>query len=185
MASRSADAGYKRRRQPFYGDPLSGDPPPAPAETDTQNESEKERIDRNFLELLQELRVAQTGVQVLFAFLLAVPFAASFDKLDEFQRTVYFITLICTAISTALLIAPSAHHRIEFRRREKEHILKVANRMAIVGFGFLALAMVGVVLLISDFMYSPAAATAATAGAAVMFAWLWYWMPIQRLRRGR
>ena len=117
---------------------------------DERGETPLERADRNLDELLGELRVALPGVQVLFAFLLTVPFTARFERVTEFQREVYFVTLLCAAAASVLLIAPTAHHRIHFRRQEKEHIVKVANGFALAGLVALALAMIGVLLLITD-----------------------------------
>jgi hypothetical protein len=153
------------------------------AETRT-DESEKERLDRNLLELLNELRVALPGVQVLFAFLLTVPFTQRFTTLTSTQEKVYYATLLLTTASTVLLIAPSAHHRINFRRQDKAYIVFLANRMTIVGLALLALAMSGVVFLITDVLYGSTATAIATAGALVAFATLWYAIPIwRRLRR--
>jgi Family of unknown function (DUF6328) len=149
------------------------------------NETEEERLDRNMAELLNELRVALPGVQVLFAFLLGVPFTQRFAELAPYQEDIYYGTLICAAAATALLIAPSAHHRIEFRLRDKRHIVLVANRFAIVGLGFLALAMTGVVLLITDFIFGGAPTVIATAATAFVFALLWYGMPLSRRRQLR
>ena len=152
--------------------------------TGPREESEKERLDRNLLELLNEVRVALPGVQVLFAFLLTVPFTARFETLTSGQETVYYITLISTAISTALLIAPSAHHRITFRRQDKHYLVFLANRLTIAGLGFLALAMSGVMLLITDVLYGMTATVIAGSVTVVAFATLWYVVPIvRRLRR--
>jgi len=152
--------------------------------TGPREESEKERLDRNLLELLNEVRVALPGVQVLFAFLLTVPFTARFETLTSGQETVYYITLISTAISTALLIAPSAHHRITFRRQDKHYLVFLANRLTIAGLGFLALAMSGVMLLITDVLYGMTATVIAGSVTVVGFVTLWYVMPIvRRLRR--
>ena len=152
--------------------------------TGPREESEKERLDRNLLELLNEVRVALPGVQVLFAFLLTVPFTARFETLTSGQETVYYNTLISTAISTALLIAPSAHHRITFRRQDKHYLVFLANRLTIAGLGFLALAMSGVMLLITDVLYGMTATVIAGSVTVVGFATLWYAMPIvRRLRR--
>ena len=152
--------------------------------TGAREESEKERLDRNLLELLNEVRVALPGVQVLFAFLLTVPFTARFETLTSGQETVYYITLISTAISTALLIAPSAHHRITFRRQDKHYLVFLANRLTIAGLGFLALAMSGVMLLITDVLYGMTATVIAGSVTVVGFTTLWYAMPIvRRLRR--
>jgi hypothetical protein len=149
------------------------------------DESEKARLDRNLLELLNELRVALPGVQVLFAFLLTVPFTQRFTTLTTTQEKVYYATLLCTTASTVLLIAPSAHHRINFRRQDKAYIVFLANRLTIVGLGLLALAMSGVVFLITDVLYGSTATAVATAGALIAFAVLWYAIPIwRRLRRG-
>src|SRR5215510_3425356 len=101
-----------------------------------REESEEARLDRNLGELLQELRVALPGVQVLFAFLLAVPFQQGFEKITGFQKDVYFATLICTAISATMLISPSAYHRITFRYQQKRRLVFYANRFAIAGLFF-------------------------------------------------
>jgi O-antigen/teichoic acid export membrane protein len=150
---------------------------------DGRKETEKERLDRNLNELLGELRVALPGVQVLFAFLLAVPFNQRFGETTGFEKDVYYVTLLLTALATAFLIAPSAHHRIEFRRDDKKHIVFLANRLAIIGFGFLALAMTGVVLLVTSFIFSTPAAAVGTAGTAIVLFSLWYVWPFARLRR--
>ena len=145
-----------------------------------REESEGERLDRNLGELLQELRVALPGVQVLFAFLLAVPFQQNFTKITSFQEKVYFATLLLTALSAALLISPSAYHRMTFRMQQKDHLVFLANKLVIAGLGCLALAMTGAITLITDVLYG-AVATAITAGAALaVFILLWYAMPLRR-----
>lgn len=147
-----------------------------------RNETELERADRRLTELLGELRVALPGVQVLFAFLLVVPFNSRFSDTSPFQEKIYFATLICTTLASMCLIAPSMHHRIEFRQGDKHHIVEVANRLTIVGMTLLALGMVCVLILVTDFLFG-AAITAITAGVvAVGFAILWYAMPLRRLR---
>ena len=118
-----------------------------------REETEGERLDRNLGELLQELRVALPGVQVLFAFLLAVPFQQNFSEITAFQERVYFATLLLTAISAALLISPSAYHRMTFRMQQKDDLVFLANRLAIAGLGFLALAMTGAIMLITDVLF--------------------------------
>ncbi len=148
-----------------------------------RDESEAERLDRNLGELLQELRVALPGVQVLFAFLLAVPFQQNFSEITSFQEMVYFATLLCTAVSAALLIAPTAYHRVTFRLQRKEELVLLANRFAILGLGFLALAMTGAIMLITDFLFGALATAVTSFGAAAMFAVLWYLMPARRSRR--
>ena len=150
-----------------------------------REETEKERLDRNLIELLNELRVALPGVQVLFAFLLTVPFTQRFSSLTSGQETIYYGTLVCTAISTALLIAPSAHHRINFRQQEKHYIVFLANRLTIAGLAFLALAMSGVMLLITDILYGTTATIVAATATVLVFTVLWYVMPlVRRARRG-
>ena len=145
-----------------------------------RNETEEERLDRNLAELLNELRVALPGVQVLFAFLLGVPFTQRFSQLAGYQQDIYFGTLVCAAAATAFLIAPSAQHRIEFRLQDKRYIVFLANRLAIVGLAFLALAMTGVVLLVTDFIFGMLASIIATALTALLFALLWYVLPFRR-----
>ncbi len=146
-----------------------------------RDETEEERIDRNLQEFLGELRVALPGVQVLFAFLLIVPFNQGFTEITSFQKTVYFVTLLLTAASSACLIAPTAQHRVEFRRQHKEQILLMANRLAIVGLGFLAIAMTGAILLITDLLYGSTLTAVVTVAVGIAFAALWYLIPVQRL----
>jgi hypothetical protein len=149
---------------------------------DETEESRHERVDRELIELLNELRVALPGVQVLFAFLLAVPFSAGYDKITPFQRDAFFATLVATGISTAFFIAPSAYHRWHFRNHEKEQLLKTSNVFALVGILFLAISMVGVVVLITDVIYSENAAIVSGAVAALLFGGLWAGLPLWRRR---
>lgn len=144
-----------------------------------RDESKGERLDRNLGELLQELRVALPGVQVLFGFLLAVPFQQNFTEVTEFQKTVYFITLVLTAISTALFIAPSAFHRFTFRLQQKDRLVKLGNRFAIAGIATLGAAMTCAVSLITDVLYG-AVPTAITAGLVLaMFVTFWLLIPLR------
>jgi hypothetical protein len=151
---------------------------------DKDGESHEQRVNRELIELLNELRVALPGVQVLFAFLLAVPFSAGYSKTTTFQRDVFFGTLIATSISAAFFIAPTAYHRLHFRNEEKERLLFTANKFAIVGIMLLAVAMVGVVVLITDIIYSDAAAVVSGVIAAVLFGGLWAVLPLARRREG-
>ena len=146
----------------------------------SKDESHAERVDRELIELLNELRVALPGVQVLFAFLLAVPFATGFKDTNDFQRDLFFAILLATAVSSALLIAPSAYHRINFRQRDKERLLLTSNGLAIAGLFFLALSIVGAVALIADFLYGPAVPVLAAGAGAVVFGTLWFALPIAR-----
>ena len=146
-------------------------------------ESEQERLNRNMNELLQELRVSQTGVQILFAFLLAVPFAQRFNEVTAFQRDVYFVTLLLAALASAFFIAPVSFHRLLFRRQEKAYLITTSNWMAISGLVCVALAITGVILLITAFLFSATAAVAVTAVSALIFGYLWFAPPLLRLRR--
>jgi negative regulator of sigma E activity len=131
------------------------------------------------MELLNELRVALPGVQVLFAFLLVVPFNQRFAATTTLQRGVYFATLLLTASASVFLIAPSVHHRLLFRLQEKEHIVLIANRLSLIGLTMLALAVTGVVLLVTDFVLGNVAATVVTVATAVLFAVIWYVIPLR------
>jgi cation transport ATPase len=144
------------------------------------DEGEKSRRDRELLELIQELRVALTGVQVLFAFLLTVPFAQRFTQVTEFQRTVYFATLLAATMSVLLLIAPTARHRLLFRQHDKEELLQVSNRYSVAGLLALALAMTGAVLLITDLLFKEATAVVVTVALGSLFLGLWFVAPLLR-----
>jgi hypothetical protein len=148
-----------------------------------REESEAERLDRNLSELLQELRVALPGVQVLFAFLLAVPFQQGFTRITDFQEGVYFATLLLTALSATLLIAPSAYHRITFRLQRKDDLVFLANRLAIAGLGILALAMTGAIMLITDVLFGTVATAVTSIVALGVFALFWYALPLHRRSR--
>jgi hypothetical protein len=150
-----------------------------------RDETEDERLDRNLGELLQELRVALPGVQVLFAFLLAVPFQQNFEKISQFEKRVYFATLLLTAISAALLIAPSAYHRITFRYQQKHRLVFIANRLAIAGLAALALAMTCAILLITHLLFGTAATIVTTTLALAMYVVLWAVLPLRRRLRYR
>jgi len=141
-------------------------------------ESEDDRRDRELIELLNELRVALPGVQVLFAFLLAVPFANGFPKLDPLDRDVFFAAFIATALATVLLIAPSSYHRLRWRQHDKERMLVVSNALSIAGLACLAVAVTCTVFVISDFLFHRTWAAAFTALIAVAFIVLWYGLPL-------
>jgi Family of unknown function (DUF6328) len=143
-------------------------------------ETEEERADRNLSDLLQELRVALPGVQVLFAFLLTVPFTQRFKELSDFEEKLYFGVLICVALATVLLVAPTAGHRILFRYQQKEYLVTVANNLSLVGLLLLALAMSGAIALISSFLFGSTTAIISSAVLAIAFAGFWYAGPIMR-----
>src|SRR5437588_7966123 len=148
-------------------------------------ESEDQRHNRELIELLNELRVALPGVQVLFAFLLAVPFANGFPKLDRLDRDIFFAAFITTALSTVLLIAPSSYHRLRWRRHDKERMLVVANGLTIAGLLFLAVAIACVVFVITDFLFHRGWAAVFTAIVAAAFLGLWYGIPLGAAIRDR
>jgi Kef-type K+ transport system membrane component KefB len=141
-------------------------------------ESEEERHNRELIELLNELRVALPGVQVLFAFLLAVPFANGFPKLGKLDRDVFFVAFISTALSTVALIAPSSYHRIRWRQHDKERLLVFSNVLTIAGLALLAVAITCTVFVITDFLFHRAWAALFTALVAAAFLILWYGVPI-------
>jgi Family of unknown function (DUF6328) len=149
---------------------------------DGREETSLERLDRNMEELNGELRVVVTGVQVLFAFLLIVPFNTGFAHVGGFERTVYFVTLILAALAAACTLAPSAQHRILFRQDDKRRIVFLSNRVVIAGLVFLALAMCGCLLLVATKLFGAAAGTLTVVLGALPFLVLWFVMPLRRRR---
>jgi hypothetical protein len=147
---------------------------------DSGDEAAKERRDRELIELLNELRVALPGVQVLFAFLLTVPFSQRFANLTEFQTRVYFAALMCASAASALLIAPSAYHRVMFREGDKETMLRISNVLAVTGLFALALAICTAVLLITDILFAGSVVPVIVAINAALFAILWFVLPTYR-----
>ena len=147
-------------------------------------ESPKEQHDRELIELLNELRVALPGVQVLFAFLLAVPFAQGWKQVTEFQRDVFFIAFLATTVSSALMIAPTSYHRLRWRDEDKGRIVQISNRLTIAGLVALLVAIAAVVLLVTDYIFEKTTAVATTAAVVAIFVALWYGLPLySRLRR--
>lgn len=143
----------------------------------TRDESVAQRLDRNYNELLQELRVAQTGVQILFAFLLTIAFQSTFGMLNRFQHTVYLATLLSAAAAVILFIAPVATHRLMFRRGMKDRLVVLTNRLAMAGLAFLAFAILGAILLVVDMVAALAAAVVLTVIAALAIVLFWIAMP--------
>ena len=142
------------------------------------SEDREERTARELIELLQELRIVIPGVQILFAFLLTVPFSQGFTKLTTLQQYVFFATLLFTAAATALLIAPSAHHRLLFRQGVREQRLRMGNTLTILGLACLVPAMVGVVYVITDLIFSLTTALIVTVVMALSFLLLWFVLPL-------
>ena len=147
---------------------------------DEHSESEHERVNRELTELLNELRVAMPGVQVLFAFLLAVPFQQRFATVNAFQRDVYLVTLLAAATATAFFIAPSAYHRIAFQQHEKERIIRMGTRQFVCGLVALAVAMNGAVLLVTDVLFQAPTEIVTTVGVGALFLWLWFGIGLWR-----
>jgi hypothetical protein len=145
---------------------------------DSAEESHKERINRELIELLNELRVGLPGVQFLFAFLLIVPFQQTAAKITDFQRDVYFVALVAAAVASALLIAPAAQHRILFRQQEKEALLRRSSRSAIAGLVVLAVAVVSALLLVVDVLLSRTLAWWTAGGVGALLAWWWVIVPL-------
>jgi Family of unknown function (DUF6328) len=148
--------------------------------SENKQENKKEQIDRELIELLNELRVALPGVQVLFAFLLVLPVSQGFTKIDSIGRSIYFASLLSAAAASALLIAPSSYHRLHFRAGNKEHILLTSNRLAIAGLAFLALSISGAIFVISGLLFDDTIASLVAGGTALWFAFFWYVLPLSR-----
>ena len=146
----------------------------------TRSEDEQKRLDRELIELLNELRVALPGVQVLFAFMLVVPFSQGFSSLSSVERWIYFAAFITSALAAALLIAPSSYHRIRFRQGDKEKMIALANRFLVWGLALVAVSMSLSVGLISEFVFSTTMALVAGIGVGAALAWFWFGLPLSR-----
>jgi hypothetical protein len=149
---------------------------------DPRDETQEERDDRNLAELLQELRVAGLGVQVLFGFLLSLPFTSRFTHLSPGQRNLYLGTIVLAAVATALLLGPVAYHRLVFRQGEKERLVRAANVMAIAGLATVGLAVSAAILLVTDYVSSGLTAALITTFVTLLFAGLWFALPLARRR---
>jgi membrane-bound acyltransferase YfiQ involved in biofilm formation len=151
-----------------------------PERREERSEDEQERLNRQMMELLNELRVAMPGVQVLFGFLLTVPFQQRCRDVTQFQETVYFATLIAAAVATAFLIAPSAYHRVTFEAQEKPNIIHIGTAQMLVGLAALAFAMNGAVLLVTDVLFEAGTVTVTIALLATLYVTLWFGLGIVR-----
>ena len=147
-----------------------------------EREDRSERINRELIELLNELRLALPGAQVLLAFLLTVPFMQRFDELDATDRRIYMVAVIAAALGSLFLIAPSAHHRMRFRQRAKEDIIRMANRCAIAGMGLLALAVGAGVYLVADVVYGSPFSGIVGGALVVTTVLLWFVVPLLLFR---
>ena len=167
---------------PAVSGPPTSSPLTAPA--DGRSETELERYDRNLTELMGELRVALPGVQVLFAFLLVIPFNNRFSMTTPVERRLYFATLLLTVLASMLLIAPTVLHRLTFRMGAKPYIVQVGNRLTIAGLGVLSLAMTCAIALVTDFVFGSATAIVTSSVVALAFTSLWFLLPLRRRRQG-
>jgi hypothetical protein len=146
-------------------------------------EDRKERVDRELIELLNEIRVVLPGAQVLFAFLLSLPFLARFDLLTRLDRDAYFAAFLCTAVGTVLFMAPSANHRLRFREYDKERMLFWFNRLVLIGSGFLAAAISLSVFIVTDMLFDQGWAALLGALIALWVIVIWYVLPLLQRRQ--
>ncbi len=180
--------GRAQRRTSRDRAPASGAGGSGPGSTDRDDrydrghETAAERLDRNWNELLQELRVTQTGVQILTGFLLTLPFQERFTDLDDFQRTVYLVLVVLAVITTGLIVAPVGLHRIMFRKHLKAELVESADRLARSGLVFLALTVAGAALLVFDVVLDRTAAYVVGAGVLTLLAVLWFLVPMRVTR---
>jgi hypothetical protein len=161
------------------------DPEPDAESNGGRNETELERCDRNLVELLQEVRVVQTGVQVLFGFLLMAPLTALFRQLDTRQHVEYYVAFALTGLAAFVLIAPTAYHRVLFRRGDKDYLVTTANRLTIAGLGAVGIAMTGATMFVTDVLFGLLPGLIAGVAAAATGVALWAALPLARLRELR
>jgi amino acid transporter len=157
---------------------MPGDPKRHDAQDD--DESRSDQLNRELIELLNELRVALPGVQVLFAFLLTLPFTGEFGKLSEFEQDVYFATFCATIFATAFLMTPTAYHRLRWRRGDKDAMLRTSNRAAVTGLAFLTVAICGSAFLIADIVFGTTGAAITVVVTAALISGLWFVLPLRR-----
>ena len=146
-------------------------------------ERSQEDLDRELIELLNELRVTLPGVQVLFAFLLIAPFSQQFARINDVQKYAYLTALVSTALGNAFLIAPTPFHRLRFREHDKDAMLRISNRLAVIGTALLAVGMTSALFLVTDFLFRAPVPTLVTAVVAGVFVSLWYGLPLARKLR--
>jgi hypothetical protein len=177
-----------RREPPLDGEPPATggrfDPVLAVRSAESRGETLDQVLDRNLAELLQELRVAFTGVQILFAFLMSLAFTQRFSELDDFDLTVYTVTLVSTALATLVFIAPVSFHRLVFRRRQKSALVLIADRLLIIGLALLAPAICGALLLILDVALGRWQAVVGSSLTALVALLTWYVLPLAVRRAG-
>ena len=149
-------------------------------QADRRGESEEERLDRNLDELLQELRIAIPGIQFLFAFLLVVPFQQGWVNVTDFEKNVYYVALLATAVAGVCLMGAPARHRLRFRDMDKKWVVESSHKYAVAGLAFLGVAITTVILLVSHVVFSPATAIIATVLIAGAILWVWFGAPLKR-----
>jgi O-antigen/teichoic acid export membrane protein len=145
-----------------------------------ERSEERQRLDRNLGELMTEVRVAMVGVQLLFGFLLAVPFAQRFEEVSAFGRDVYVVSLLGAGAATAFFVAPTAYHRLTFRRGEKRHLVFLANTWVLLGLACMGIAIVAAVLLVTDFLFDAWVACVISGLLAALYVGLWLVVPLMR-----
>jgi Family of unknown function (DUF6328) len=155
------------------------------AQADKRNETEAERLDRNLAELLQELRIAIPGIQFLFAFLLVVPFQQGWADVTSFERNVYYVALLATALAGICLMGAPARHRLRFREMDKEWVVNSSHKYTIAGLVLLGIGITAVILLVSHVVFSPGTAIVATAVIAASVLWVWFGAALVRARQDR
>jgi amino acid transporter len=143
-------------------------------------EGRKQKLDRELIELLQEMRVMLPGIEVIFGFLLTVPFTARFTELTSLQRTTFFVSFLSTAMATAFLVAPSSYHRMRWRQYDKENLLRIANKFAIIGLAFFAISLAGIAFIVTDVVIRTNIAVWVAAGVAAIVILLWFGLPLFR-----
>jgi hypothetical protein len=143
-------------------------------------EGRKEKLDRELIELLHEMRVMLPGIEVIFGFLLTVPFTERFTELTSLQRTAFFVSFLSTALATAFLVAPSSYHRLRWRQYDKERLLQVANKFAIIGLAFFAISLAAIAFIVTDVVIRTSIAVWVAAGIAVIVVVLWFGLPLFR-----
>ena len=179
------DASGRAARPPESGSPARIPRHGCPPAGDVALETEKQRVDRELIEQLYEFRVALPGVQVLFAFLLVLPFQTAFVDATQLQRGLYYLAFIATATASVLLIAPTTYHRIRFRERERdrERMLQTSNRLFLIGMGLLGLAIVAVIYLVTSVVLGGPMDALAAVVAAALVAYLWFGLALVRKAR--
>jgi hypothetical protein len=156
-----------------------------PGDDPRRDETEDERLDRNTTELVGEVRIAAVGIQVLFAFLLVVPFNKGWAQVTAFERDVYYVALLCIAAAAVMLITPTMQHRLLFRHHEKAYVVQVGSKLVIWAAGFLAVGLTAIMVLIANFLFGTAMAVIVGVGTALLTSTLWFVMPLRRRRAKR